>query len=82
MQFPVPYNRHNSMFFAGKPTRRFITSQNTYAEQFIGEPYVYTIDITNITQVARVMKKIMKTKVSSLFVFQLLHIIDYFSSTY
>ncbi|CAB3987834.1 Hypothetical predicted protein [Paramuricea clavata] len=59
-KFPVPHNRYNSEFFASKPTRRHVTSQNPYAEQFIGEPYVYTIDITNVTQVTRAMKKIMK----------------------
>ncbi|XP_028399813.1 alpha-1,6-mannosylglycoprotein 6-beta-N-acetylglucosaminyltransferase A-like [Dendronephthya gigantea] len=59
MQFAVPLNRYNSKFFASKPTRRLITSQNSYAEQFIGEPYVYTINISNVTEVDRVMKKIM-----------------------
>jgi hypothetical protein len=46
-----------------KPTGRDVTSQNPYAEQFIGEPYVYTIDINNITQVTAAMEKIMKKTV-------------------
>ena len=46
-----------------KPTRRLVTSQNPYAEQFIGEPYVYTIDIKNVSEVSRAMEKIMKTEV-------------------
>lgn len=67
LQFPVPHNRYNSEFFASKPTRRHVTSQNPYAEQFIGEPYVYTIDITNVIQVTRAMKNIMKKPVCSSF---------------
>ena len=70
MQFAVPLNRDNSGFFASKPTRRLVTSQNPYAEQFMGEPYVYTIDISNVTQVDRIMKKIMTNTVCSAVFFE------------
>ena len=64
MQFSPPHNRYNSQFFGDKPTRRLVTSQNPYAEKFIGQPFVYTIDISNSTEVGLAMRKIMKTSVS------------------
>ena len=37
-----------------------LTSQHPYAEQFIGEPYVYTIDIRNLDDVKETVNKILK----------------------
>ena len=38
-----------------------ITSQNPYAETMLGQPYVYTIDIANLTLVETILKKIHDT---------------------
>ncbi|XP_046841428.1 alpha-1,6-mannosylglycoprotein 6-beta-N-acetylglucosaminyltransferase A-like isoform X2 [Xenia sp. Carnegie-2017] len=72
-KFPDPLNRYNSDFFAMKPTRRLVTSQNPYAEQFIGEPYVYTIDIKNVSEVSRAMEKIMKTELKPYLPYEYTH---------
>jgi len=34
-----------------------VTSQHPYAEDFIAEPYVYTVDIDNLEEVEKVIKK-------------------------
>ncbi|XP_078492527.1 alpha-1,6-mannosylglycoprotein 6-beta-N-acetylglucosaminyltransferase A-like isoform X2 [Ciona intestinalis] len=41
-----------------KPTKRLLASQNPYAENRIGEPHVYTVDMRNLTQVEDVLIKI------------------------
>ncbi|KAF0986349.1 hypothetical protein HZS_1510 [Henneguya salminicola] len=38
-------DRYNSDFLNGKPTQRFIYSQNSYCDEYIGIPYVYTLSI-------------------------------------
>ncbi|XP_068602656.1 alpha-1,6-mannosylglycoprotein 6-beta-N-acetylglucosaminyltransferase A-like [Brachionichthys hirsutus] len=45
-------------YFKGKPTIRELTSQNPYAES-IGEPYVWTVDIHNLTEVERALTAIL-----------------------
>ncbi|XP_031550689.1 alpha-1,6-mannosylglycoprotein 6-beta-N-acetylglucosaminyltransferase A-like isoform X2 [Actinia tenebrosa] len=57
-----PHNRDNNAFYGGKPTARKITSQNPYAEDFIGKPYVYTIDMNNDTEVENTIKEILASK--------------------
>nr|XP_039272953.1 alpha-1,6-mannosylglycoprotein 6-beta-N-acetylglucosaminyltransferase A-like [Styela clava] len=52
-KFLPPLDAHH-----GKPTSRRLTSQNPYAENFIGEPYVYTVDLNNFSEVRRVLNKI------------------------
>ncbi|XP_076818912.1 alpha-1,6-mannosylglycoprotein 6-beta-N-acetylglucosaminyltransferase A-like [Clavelina lepadiformis] len=42
----------------GKPTARTLTSQNPYAENRIGKPHVYTINIRNLTDIEVALKKI------------------------
>ena len=37
-----------------------VTSQHPYAEQFIGEPHVYTIDIKNLTLVRETIEQILR----------------------
>ena len=56
--------RDNEAFFKQKPTDRKLTSQHPYAEEFIGEPHVYTVDITNYEQVEYAMKEIKSKSVS------------------
>ncbi|KAL4217311.1 hypothetical protein ACF0H5_023762 [Mactra antiquata] len=58
-KFDKPHNRNTAPFFKGKPTERELTSQHPYAEQFIGEPYVYTIDINNSEEVRTTIQKIL-----------------------
>ena len=61
-----PLNRYNSKFLKGKPTLRSLTSQNPYAERFIGEPYVFTINKDDNQDVIRAMEKISHLSVSNL----------------
>lgn len=56
-KFDPPHNSQNTKFFRGKPTLRKVTSQHPYAEDFIAEPYVYTVDIDNLEEVEKVIKK-------------------------
>uniref|UniRef100_A0A0V0J159 alpha-1,6-mannosyl-glycoprotein 6-beta-N-acetylglucosaminyltransferase n=1 Tax=Schistocephalus solidus TaxID=70667 RepID=A0A0V0J159_SCHSO len=49
--FNPPKSRYNTDFFSSKPTSRGLTSQHPYIENFIGEPYSYTVDIRNETAV-------------------------------
>ncbi|XP_062614039.1 alpha-1,6-mannosylglycoprotein 6-beta-N-acetylglucosaminyltransferase A-like isoform X1 [Saccostrea cucullata] len=58
-KFPTPHSSRNTPFFKGKPTARELTSQHPYAEMFIGEPYVYTVDVSNQKEVEKVLDKIL-----------------------
>ena len=59
-----PVNRVNTQFFTGKPTLRSLSSQNPYAEEFISDPYVFTIDASNSDEVDKAAKKITQLPVS------------------
>ncbi|XP_013409315.1 alpha-1,6-mannosylglycoprotein 6-beta-N-acetylglucosaminyltransferase A [Lingula anatina] len=61
-RFSPPLSRKNSAFFSGKPTFREITSQHPYAEHFIGEPSVYTVDVKNLTAVRETLKTVLAQK--------------------
>ncbi|XP_077359879.1 alpha-1,6-mannosylglycoprotein 6-beta-N-acetylglucosaminyltransferase B-like isoform X2 [Festucalex cinctus] len=61
-----PHSSHNNDFYKGKPTTRKISSQHPYAEQFIGRPHVWTVDVTNKTQVREAVKEILRTEVKPL----------------
>lgn len=41
-----------------------ITSQNPYAEVFVGEPFVQTVNIENIAEVEEALRKILNSSVS------------------
>ncbi|EDO49391.1 predicted protein [Nematostella vectensis] len=58
-KYHPPRNRINTPFFKDKPTLRQITSQHPYAEDYIGQPYVYTVDINDLNKIEAVMKEIM-----------------------
>ncbi|XP_068751796.1 alpha-1,6-mannosylglycoprotein 6-beta-N-acetylglucosaminyltransferase A-like isoform X2 [Montipora capricornis] len=62
-KFDPPYDRVNHPFYKGKPMNRKITSQNPYAELLIGEPFVLTVDIKNMTEVEEALKKIASSSV-------------------
>ncbi|KAK2561560.1 hypothetical protein P5673_015541, partial [Acropora cervicornis] len=61
-KFNPPLDRTNTGFFAGKPFNRKITSQNPYAEVFVGKPFVHTVDINNSTEVEEALRQIINTK--------------------
>ncbi|XP_074645665.1 alpha-1,6-mannosylglycoprotein 6-beta-N-acetylglucosaminyltransferase A-like [Tubulanus polymorphus] len=56
-RFNPPHGSRNTDFFKGKPTQRELTSQHPYAEQYIGEPFVYTVDINNAAEVRKAVEK-------------------------
>jgi len=51
-----------------KPTIRKLKSQSPYAEEYIGEPYVYTVDIRNRVEVEKTLKKIKEQPLNEPFV--------------
>ncbi|XP_056245621.1 alpha-1,6-mannosylglycoprotein 6-beta-N-acetylglucosaminyltransferase A-like [Seriola aureovittata] len=59
--FP-PQSSLNSQFFKGKPNIREVTSQHPYAEA-IGEPYVWTIDMYNKTEVEKALTAILNQSI-------------------
>ncbi|XP_033107828.1 alpha-1,6-mannosylglycoprotein 6-beta-N-acetylglucosaminyltransferase A-like [Anneissia japonica] len=58
--FIPPKNSLNTKFFKDKPTTRQLTSQHPYAEQYIGKPYVHTVDISNTTALEMTLAEIVK----------------------
>ena len=61
-KFHIPIGKLNNDFFAGKPTLRQMTSQNPYMEEFVGEPYCYTINVTDETLLRKTLQKIKTTR--------------------
>lgn len=61
-KYNPPLDRTNTGFFAGKPLIRKISSQNPYAEVFVGKPFVQTVDIHNLTEVEGALLEITNTK--------------------
>ncbi|KAM6897489.1 alpha-1,6-mannosylglycoprotein 6-beta-N-acetylglucosaminyltransferase B-like [Xenentodon cancila] len=62
-RFDPPQTSENNDFYKGKPTTRQISSQHPYAEEFLGKPYVWTVDMTNKTDVRETLKAILSTEV-------------------
>uniref|UniRef100_A0A3Q1IY38 alpha-1,6-mannosyl-glycoprotein 6-beta-N-acetylglucosaminyltransferase n=1 Tax=Anabas testudineus TaxID=64144 RepID=A0A3Q1IY38_ANATE len=62
-RFDPPHSSDNNDFYKGKPTTRQISSQHPYAEQFIGKPHVWTVDMNNRTDVQGAVKAILRTQV-------------------
>nr|VZI41830.1 unnamed protein product [Spirometra erinaceieuropaei] len=56
--FNPPKSRYNTDFFSSKPTSRGVTSQHPYIENFIGEPFSYTVDIQNETAVRELFSRL------------------------
>ncbi|XP_061089090.1 alpha-1,6-mannosylglycoprotein 6-beta-N-acetylglucosaminyltransferase B-like, partial [Conger conger] len=61
--FQPPHSAENSNFYQGKPTSRQIHSQHPYAEDFIGKPFVWTVDMDNGTEVREAVRAIMRMEV-------------------
>ncbi|XP_069389486.1 alpha-1,6-mannosylglycoprotein 6-beta-N-acetylglucosaminyltransferase A-like isoform X2 [Paralichthys olivaceus] len=57
-----PLSSLNSEFFKGKPNTREVTSQNPYVEA-IGEPYVWTVDMFNQTEVEKALTAILNQSI-------------------
>uniref|UniRef100_I3KVS6 alpha-1,6-mannosyl-glycoprotein 6-beta-N-acetylglucosaminyltransferase n=1 Tax=Oreochromis niloticus TaxID=8128 RepID=I3KVS6_ORENI len=64
-RFDPPHSSVNNDFYKGKPTTRQISSQHPYAEKFIGKPYVWTVDVTNKTDIREAIKAILRSEVKS-----------------
>ncbi|KAF0025335.1 hypothetical protein F2P81_022216 [Scophthalmus maximus] len=62
-RFDPPHSSVNNDFYKGKPTSRQISSQHPYAEEFIGRPHVWTVDMANRTDVREALKAILSTEV-------------------
>uniref|UniRef100_I3N8L0 alpha-1,6-mannosyl-glycoprotein 6-beta-N-acetylglucosaminyltransferase n=1 Tax=Ictidomys tridecemlineatus TaxID=43179 RepID=I3N8L0_ICTTR len=62
-RFRPPHSSLNHEFFRGKPTSREVFSQHPYAENFIGKPYVWTVDYNNSEEFEAAIQAIMKTQV-------------------
>ncbi|XP_039991668.1 alpha-1,6-mannosylglycoprotein 6-beta-N-acetylglucosaminyltransferase B-like [Xiphias gladius] len=62
-QFDPPHSSDNNDFYKGKPTTRQISSQHPYAEEFIGKPHVWTVDMTNRTDVREAVRAILSAEV-------------------
>ncbi|XP_070847125.1 alpha-1,6-mannosylglycoprotein 6-beta-N-acetylglucosaminyltransferase B-like [Chaetodon trifascialis] len=65
-RFDPPHSSDNNDFYKGKPTTRQISSQHPYAETFIGKPHVWTVDVTNETDVREAVRAILRTEVKPL----------------
>uniref|UniRef100_A0A8C2Z798 alpha-1,6-mannosyl-glycoprotein 6-beta-N-acetylglucosaminyltransferase n=1 Tax=Cyclopterus lumpus TaxID=8103 RepID=A0A8C2Z798_CYCLU len=61
-RFHPPHSSDNNEFYKGKPTTRQISSQHPYAEKFIGKPHVWTVDVTNKTDVREAARAILRTE--------------------
>uniref|UniRef100_A0AAR2L8K4 alpha-1,6-mannosyl-glycoprotein 6-beta-N-acetylglucosaminyltransferase n=1 Tax=Pygocentrus nattereri TaxID=42514 RepID=A0AAR2L8K4_PYGNA len=62
-KFHPPHSSLNHEFFRGKPTSREVSSQHPYAEQYIGQPHVMTVDYNNSEEFETAVREIMRTKV-------------------
>lgn len=54
----------NSVSFVLFYLNKQITSQNPYAEVFVGEPFVQTVNIENIAEVEEALQRILDSSVS------------------
>uniref|UniRef100_A0A3P8PE75 alpha-1,6-mannosyl-glycoprotein 6-beta-N-acetylglucosaminyltransferase n=1 Tax=Astatotilapia calliptera TaxID=8154 RepID=A0A3P8PE75_ASTCA len=64
-RFDPPHSSASNDFYKGKPTTRQISSQHPYAEEFIGKPYVWTVDVTNKSDIREAVKAILRSEVKS-----------------
>ncbi|KAE8284317.1 Alpha-1,6-mannosylglycoprotein 6-beta-N-acetylglucosaminyltransferase B [Larimichthys crocea] len=62
-RFDPPHSSDNNNFYKGKPTTRQISSQHPYAETFMGKPHVWTVDVTNKTDVREAVRAILQDEV-------------------
>ncbi|XP_041085156.1 alpha-1,6-mannosylglycoprotein 6-beta-N-acetylglucosaminyltransferase B-like isoform X1 [Polyodon spathula] len=61
-RFDPAHTPQNSNFYRGKPTTRQVRSQHPYAEDFIGKPYVWTVDMSNSTEVQEAVRTILRSQ--------------------
>ncbi|CAB3990157.1 alpha-1,6-mannosylglyco 6-beta-N-acetylglucosaminyltransferase A [Paramuricea clavata] len=72
-KFKSAKSRINTQFFKGKPTFRALKSQHSYAEEFIGEPRVLTVDIDDAQAVKGAIEKIINSEPSPYLPFEFTH---------
>ncbi|XP_028990926.1 alpha-1,6-mannosylglycoprotein 6-beta-N-acetylglucosaminyltransferase B-like [Betta splendens] len=70
-RFDPPHSSENNDFYKGKPTTRQISSQHPYAEEFIGKPHVWTVEMSNRTEVREALRAILSTEVKPFTPFEL-----------
>nr|XP_020865078.1 alpha-1,6-mannosylglycoprotein 6-beta-N-acetylglucosaminyltransferase A isoform X2 [Phascolarctos cinereus] len=63
VKFNPPKSSKNTDFFIGKPTLRELTSQHPYAEVFIGQPHVWTVNPADHHEVENAVKAILNQKI-------------------
>ena len=61
-KFNVPVGKQNTDFFASKPNRRELTSQNPYMEEYVGKPYCHTINVKDERLLRNTLLKIKRRK--------------------
>ena len=64
-RFSEGKNRWTDDFFKGKPTSLTYHSQHPYLEQFVGDPWVHTVDYANESVVRILVENIFKQHLSS-----------------
>ncbi|KAK1876816.1 Alpha-16-mannosylglycoprotein 6-beta-N-acetylglucosaminyltransferase A [Dissostichus eleginoides] len=62
-KFTPAKSSKNTDFFKGKPTLRELTSQHPYAEVYVGQPHVWTVDIENPVEVENAIRSILSQKI-------------------
>lgn len=63
MEVKTPQLYHNTIGFRSRHVAPQISSQHPYAETFIGKPHVWTVDLTNRTDVRQALRAILHTEV-------------------
>ncbi|XP_065915908.1 alpha-1,6-mannosylglycoprotein 6-beta-N-acetylglucosaminyltransferase A-like isoform X3 [Dysidea avara] len=59
-KYKPPRGKSNEKFFRNKPTNRMLTSQSPYLEDFVEEPYVYTVDAEDLSAVRKVVDTVIR----------------------
>lgn len=63
MEVKTPQLYQNMIRFRSRHVGPQISSQHPYAETFIGKPHVWTVDLTNETDVREAVRAILHTEV-------------------
>lgn len=67
MEVKTPQLYQNIISFQSRHVGPQISSQHPYAETFIGKPHVWTVDLTNKTDVREAVRAILHTDVRNTF---------------
>lgn len=61
-KFKNPVSKLNNDFFKNKPNFRKLESQSPYMQEFIGEPYCFTINVFDEALLRKTLKQVQKMK--------------------